>query len=202
MTVPDFSLEDTCPGFLLAGIDEAGRGALAGPVVAAAVCLPQELRSEDWVSALDDSKRLNRRARERLACCIRSRAIWRCGAASVAEITRLNILQASLLAMQRAASVLPVDGFLVDGIHAPQLECRYLRTVKKGDQISASIAAASILAKTVRDRLMRKLALLYPAYHWEYNAGYGTKAHLGSLKIMGASPHHRSGFAPLKRGLS
>jgi ribonuclease HII len=202
-TMPDFAIERQCQG-LVCGIDEAGRGPLAGPVVAAAVILdsrrfPKMLRGE-----LDDSKVLTREQRE--ACY---RALRRCadrgvarigvGAASTVEIDRLNILRASLLAMARAVAVLGVrpDTALVDGAIAPPLACA-VRTVVKGDALSFSIAAASVVAKVTRDRIMRGLAPRYPGYGWETNVGYATQEHGEAIRRLGITRHHRRSFAPMR----
>jgi ribonuclease HII len=201
--MPDFAIERQGKG-LVCGIDEAGRGPLAGPVVAAAVILqprrfPKLLRDE-----LDDSKVLTRQQRE--ACY---RVLWRCvdrgaarigiGAVSAPEIDRLNILRAALLAMARAVAVLGVhpDTALVDGVIAPPLACA-VKTVVKGDTLSFSIAAASVVAKVTRDRIMRGLAPRYPSYGWETNVGYATQEHGEAIRRLGITPHHRRSFAPVR----
>ncbi len=180
----------------VAGIDEAGRGPLAGPVVAAAVIF----RPRQVPDGLADSKLLTRLARERLAVAIRERALaFAIAAASVAEIDRLNILAASLLAMRRAVARLPVapSTCLVDGNQDPGLglptEC-----LVEGDRRCASIAAAGILAKVARDRIMGALARRYPAYGWAENAGYSVPRHREALELVGVSPHHRKSFAPVR----
>jgi len=200
----DFAIERRCRG-IVCGIDEAGRGPLAGPVVAAAVILerhrfPQMLRRE-----LDDSKAL---APDRRLGCYE--ALWRCvgrgaahigvGAASVREIDRLDILRASLLAMARAVEALALvpDTALVDGGIAPPIACP-VRTIVKGDPRSFSIAAASVVAKVTRDRIMRALARHYPGYGWETNFGYATAEHGTALRRLGPTPHHRRSFAPVCR---
>jgi len=196
--MPDFAIEDGCRG-LVCGVDEAGRGPLSGPVVAAAVILDRCRFTAQLCAEVDDSKVLSRPTRE--ACY---RALCACagigvGAASVAEIDRLNILRASLLAMQRAVCALGIrpDLALVDGNIAPALPCA-VRTVVKGDALSFSIAAASIIAKVTRDRIMRGLAGRYPGYGWETNAGYGTRQHAEAIDRLGISPHHRRSFAPVR----
>lgn len=194
--MPDFAREAALGG-LVAGVDEAGRGPLAGPVVAAAVILDPHRLPE----GLDDSKKLSRRARERLNDAIRSTAIaYAIAEASVAEIDRLNILQASLLAMRRAvAQLAPSPGHcLIDGNRDPQLG-RPADCIVGGDGKCLSIAAASILAKVFRDRLMADLAREHPAYGWERNAGYGVRHHLESLRLVGVSRHHRKSFAPVRQ---
>ena len=183
----------------LCGVDEAGRGPLAGPVVAAAVMLDPDQRIE----GLRDSKKLSAPARERLADEIRQRAAaWCVAEASVDEIDRLNILQATLLAMQRAVAGLQLspDEVWVDGNRCPTWGWRS-QAVVKGDDKVASIAAASILAKTSRDQFMCTLHQDYPAYGFARHMGYGTAIHLAALQAHGACPHHRRSFAPVKRVL-
>lgn len=183
----------------LCGVDEAGRGPLAGPVVAAAVMLNPERR----IDGLRDSKKLSAAARERLAEVIRSEAVaWCVAEASVGEIDRLNILHATMLAMRRAVDGLaraPVDVW-VDGNRCPDWPWRS-QAVVKGDDKVAAIAAASILAKTARDRTMRSLHQEYPAYGFAQHMGYGTAAHLAALQAHGACPQHRTSFGPVKRVL-
>jgi ribonuclease HII len=179
---------------IVAGLDEVGRGPLAGPVVAAAVVLRRPIRG------LADSKVLTAAAREALCLTILQRAWVAVGAASVVEIDRINILQASLLAMRRAVARLPAlpVRLLVDGNTAPGLaiptEC-----IVGGDALVPSISAASIVAKVTRDRLMRRLALRYPGYGFERNVGYGTPEHLSGLERAGPTCHHRRSFAPVAR---
>jgi ribonuclease HII len=196
--MPDLSREKLL-GRLVAGIDEVGRGPLAGPVVAAAVILdPDNLPDE--LDGLDDSKVLSAEARLHYAAVIRRVGRIGIGAASVAEIDRLNILQATLLAMVRAVTRLAVapTAVLVDGNILPAaLPCPG-RAVVDGDALCLSIAAASILAKVTRDRLMTLLAQRYPAYGWERNAGYGTREHKAGIAVAGPTPHHRRSFAPLR----
>jgi ribonuclease HII len=178
---------------LVAGVDEVGRGPLAGPVVAAAVILVRPLRG------LADSKTLCAEERERLAGLMRARARIGIGAASVAEIDRINILQASLLAMRRAVlrlGCLP-DLALIDGKHAPELPCP-VQTIVDGDALVPAISAASIVAKVTRDRLMRRLAVRYPGYGWETNVGYATSAHRAAIWQLGVCCHHRRSFAPVQ----
>ena len=170
--MPDFAIEDGCRG-VVCGVDEAGRGPLAGPVVAAAVIIDRACFTGELAAILDDSKLLTRDVRE--ACY---RALWSCarigvGAASVGEIDRINILRASLKAMARAVAALgtPADIALVDGNIAPPLACP-VKTVVKGDTLSLSIAAASVIAKVTRDRIMRALSPRYADYGWETNVGY------------------------------
>ncbi len=189
------------PEGLVCGIDEAGRGPLAGPVVAAAVILDPSRP----IAGLNDSKKLSARRREVLAEAIRARALaWAVAAASVEEIDRINILQASLLAMRRAVAALagghgawPVHA-LVDGRHCPQLPCS-AEAIVGGDGRIASIAAASILAKTTRDAGMRELHARYPQYGFDRHMGYPTAFHLWALEEHGVSPHHRRSYAPVAR---
>ncbi|GBQ05652.1 MULTISPECIES: ribonuclease HII [Saccharibacter] len=202
--MPDYELERKYGG-LVAGVDEVGRGPLAGPVVAAAVAFRQAPSSELSL-LLDDSKKLTTRKREKAyqALCQSQEAYWALGAASVDEIDQINIGQACFLAMKRAVDRLALimgrapDLALVDGNRAPQLLCP-VTTVIGGDGVSLSIAAASVLAKVVRDRMMARLAIRYPGYGWERNAGYGTVAHMTGLKTEGVTLHHRRAFAPIRR---
>jgi ribonuclease HII len=195
--MPSFDLERAAGG-RVAGVDEVGRGPLAGPVVAAAVVLDLDHMPRALRRAVDDSKALTAAAREDYAGALRSCAIIGIGAASVREIDEINILRASLKAMQRAVQALGIrpDHALVDGNVAPQLPCP-VQTVVEGDARSLSIAAASIIAKVTRDREMERLALDHPGYGWERNAGYGTAQHLAALRSLGVTPHHRRSFAPI-----
>ena len=200
--MPDFALERGCDG-IVCGIDEAGRGPLAGPVVAAAVILdrkkiPRRLRAE-----LDDSKKLNAEEREEFALMIRQCAIKvGVGAASVREIERINILQATFVAMRRALLRLGLmpDIALIDGNQPPPLPCA-VKTVIGGDGLSLSIAAASVIAKTTRDKLMHALALRYGGYGWTTNVGYATEEHRAAILSLGPTRHHRMTFAPLQLSL-
>jgi ribonuclease HII len=209
--MPDFAIERRCEG-VVCGIDEAGRGPLAGPVVAAAVIIDRRRFRGELRGVLDDSKALSRELRE--SCC---RALVGCarvgavrigvGAASAREIDRINILRASLLAMARAVADLArahgvaPDIALVDGNVAPFLPCP-VETVVRGDALSFSIAAASVIAKVTRDRIMHGLAARYPGYGWETNVGYATAEHGAALRRLGASPHHRRSFAPVRLAIS
>lgn len=184
---------------LVAGVDEAGRGPLAGPVVAAAVILDDHRPIE----GLADSKTLSPRRREELAALIRERALcWALGRAEVEEIDRLNILQASLLAMQRAVAglVIPPEHALVDGNLAPRLACP-VTTVVRGDATEPAISAASILAKVERDAEMCRLDGLYPGYDFSRHKGYPTAEHIQALAECGVSPIHRRSFSPVRRFL-
>ena len=176
----------------VAGVDEVGRGPLAGPVVAAAVIL----RGPPIVG-LTDSKLLSAARRTALARLIAAQALIGVAAASVAEIERLNILGATMLAMRRAVARLPTAPALalVDGNRGPQLACP-VRCVVGGDRSVPEISAASIVAKVLRDRLMARLARRYPGYGWERNAGYGTAEHRRALLELGLTRHHRRAFAP------
>ncbi|PCJ57223.1 MAG: ribonuclease HII [Rhodospirillaceae bacterium] len=202
--MPDFSLETGIPG-RVAGVDEVGRGPLAGPVVAAAVVLDPATFPEDLGPLVQDSKLLTPKRREQVLARLLSLSDIDIGigAASVREIDRLNILNATMLAMTRAVAALKIAPHLalVDGNQAPSLACP-VRTVVRGDGISLSIAAASIVAKVTRDRLMARLAQRHPAYGWERNAGYGTAKHRDALFAHGVTPHHRRSFRPIPHILS
>ena len=203
-TRPHFELE-RAQGGLVAGVDEVGRGPLAGPVVAAAVAFPDGVPGR-LAALIDDSKAMNAAAREAVARLLRAEpgVLVGVGAASVDEIGRLNILHAAMLAMRRAVLRLPaVPGFaLIDGDRVPPaLPCPALACVR-GDATSLSIAAASIVAKVVRDRLMARLAVRHGRYGWEANAGYGTAAHRNALREYGATRHHRAGFGTVRRVLA
>jgi ribonuclease HII len=184
---------------LVAGVDEAGRGPLAGPVVAAAVILDPARP----IAGLADSKALSAERRAALAVAIRGRALaWAVAAASVEEIDALNILNASLLAMERAVAALqPAPRrALVDGNRAPRLPCEVL-TIVRGDASEPAISAASILAKVERDGLMVALETHYPGYGFAQHKGYPTAAHLAALDALGVSPVHRRSFAPVRNRL-
>jgi len=183
-------------GRIVAGVDEAGRGPLAGPVVAAAVVLPANTRA---LPGLRDSKLLTPHARDRIARLVRRRALAvSVAAASVREIDRFNIRRATILAMRRAIRRLPAppDHILVDGLPLPELMLEHVAIVD-GDARCQSIAAASVIAKTVRDRLMALLAARYAGYGWETNRGYGTEDHLAAIALRGPTPHHRRSFEPV-----
>ena len=182
---------------LVAGVDEAGRGPLAGPVVAAAVIL-DPLHP---IEGLADSKKLTPKRRLLLAEVIREKALaWAIGRAEVDEIDRLNILQASLLAMKRAVEALPIAAgkVLVDGNHPPSLHCP-VEAIVGGDDTVAAISAASILAKVSRDREMVALDVRYPGYGLAGHKGYPTKAHIAALETLGVTEIHRRSFGPVKR---
>lgn len=174
-------------------MDEVGRGPLAGPVVACAVIMPAHARA---IAGVDDSKRLAPEVREVLAARIRERAVaLALGAASVREVDRLNIYQATTLAMRRALARLGriPHHVIVDGRPIRALGVSHTAVVG-GDGTCYSVACASIVAKVTRDRLMRQLAVRYPAYAWEHNSGYGTASHIAALDALGATPHHRRSF--------
>ena len=184
---------------LIAGVDEVGRGPLAGPVIAAAVILDPARP----IAGLADSKKLSPARRERLALDIRANALaWALGRAEVAEIDRLNIFQASLLAMRRAVEALPMtpDRVLVDGKHCPPLACPCTAIVK-GDATVPAISAASILAKVARDAELRELHDRYPHYDFARHKGYPTAIHREALRRYGPCPEHRRSFAPVAAAL-
>ncbi|QNT69947.1 ribonuclease HII [Defluviicoccus vanus] len=196
--MPDLSRE-LAAGGIVAGVDEVGRGPWAGPVLAAAVVLDIAHLPAGLAAAIDDSKMLSRVRRERIFAALPAFACIGVGQASVEEIDRLNILQAALLAMQRAVAALTIcpDLVLVDGNRAPVLPCP-AQPVVGGDALCLSIAAASIVAKVTRDRLMADLAVRYPGYGWERNAGYGTAEHRAVLARLGPTPEHRRSFRPVR----
>jgi ribonuclease HII len=198
--MPDRVLELALDG-IVCGVDEAGRGPLAGPVVAAAVILPADLPVE--LAGLNDSKKLSRKARERLFPLIQQHCHWAIAQASVEEIDTLNIHRATLTAMARAVAGLPVQPghALIDGKFAPPVAAK-THTVISGDAICVNISAASILAKVARDQIMGQLAALHPQYGWERNAGYGTAEHMAALEQNGATAHHRRSFAPVAAALA
>ncbi len=189
----DLKVEDDA---YAAGVDEAGRGPLAGDVYAAAVILDAGYN----IDGLADSKTLSEKKRVLLAEQIKAHALsWSIAVATVEEIDRLNILQATLLAMKRAVEGLSVQPALawVDGNQSPRLSCR-VQTVIKGDSLIPAISAASILAKTARDEDLQRLHLLYPQYAFDQHKGYGTALHMARLKQYGPSPVHRRSFAPVR----
>ena len=179
----------------VAGLDEVGRGPLAGPVVAAAVLVLPDSR---LIRGVDDSKVLTERRCEKIAAVIRSRLPFALGAASVREIDRLNIRRASALAMQRALRRLKgsPDAVIIDGLPLPELGCQHDALVD-GDAKCFAVACASIIAKCVRDRLMRNLARRHPEYGWDTNAGYATEEHCIAITRAGITKHHRMSFSPV-----
>lgn len=198
--MPDFEFERAIGG-LVVGVDEAGRGPWCGPVSAgAAILMPDEM-DPALLAALDDSKKLKPEKREELFERLQaSPAILGVGLASVEEIDQLNILQATMLAMTRAVDDLgqAPDHALIDGNKAPSLACP-AQTVVKGDAKSLSIAAASIVAKVTRDRIMTQLSEQHPGYGWDRNSGYGTKEHQEAIAKLGITDHHRRSFAPIRK---
>ena len=180
---------------ILAGVDEVGRGSLIGPVYAAAVILNKSINRK----LLKDSKSLSKKKREELYSYIKKNSIWAIGQSSVKEIEKLNILNASLLAMKRAIIKLRKKPSLVllDGIKLPNLRNYKLKYVIKGDQKIPSISAASIIAKVSRDRFITKLSKQFDSYGWNTNSGYGTKEHLRAIKKFGITKYHRRTFSPI-----
>ena len=184
---------------ITAGVDEVGRGCLAGPVVSAAVVLKKGIN----LDLLKDSKKISFKKRQKISDHIKSHAFYAIGLASVDEILDLNILQATLLSMKRALNKLIVkpDLTLIDGNFSPS-GLKNCKTIVNGDEKIKVISAASIVAKVYRDNLMIKLAEKFSDYAWENNFGYGTKAHLEGLKKFGITSHHRKGFKPVYKILS
>lgn len=185
------------PTGLVAGVDEAGRGPLAGPVVAGAVILDPE----NPIAGLRDSKRLTALRRDALYAEIQEKALaWAVGRAEVEEIDRINILQATMLAMQRAVAALvpSAEHALIDGNRCPDLACP-AQAIVKGDSRVAAISAASIMAKVTRDREMLSLDVMYPGYGFAQHKGYPSKAHIQALENLGVSPVHRRSYAPVRR---
>ena len=189
--------ELSIPAGLVAGVDEAGRGPLAGPVVAGAVILDPE----NPIAGLKDSKRLTALRRDALYAEIQEKALaWAVGCAEVEEIDRINILQATMLAMQRAVAALvpSAEHALIDGNRCPDLACP-AQAIVKGDSRVAAISAASIMAKVTRDREMLSLDVRYPGYGFAQHKGYPSKAHIQALENLGVSPVHRCSYAPVRR---
>ena len=180
--------------YRVAGVDEVGRGCLAGPVFAAAVILNENINTQN----IKDSKKLSFNKRILLSKYIKKNSIYSLGFATIKEIDNINILNASLLSMKRALSKLKVKPNIayVDGLYAPKLNIK-CKTFIKGDEKIACIAAASIIAKVTRDLFMMKLAKKYPRYNWNKNFGYGTNDHLQGLKKYGVTNHHRKKFKPI-----
>lgn len=198
----EFEISVGAPALRVCGVDEVGRGPLAGPVVAAAVVLLPDRMPPELAALIDDSKLLVRSAREEIHAAVTDPgcgwALWSIGAADVGEIDSINILQASLLAMCRAVAGLALvpDHALVDGNRCPDFGLPATAVIG-GDGLSLSIACASVVAKVHRDRLLAELAASHPHYGWERNAGYATAEHLGALRRHGPTPHHRRSFAPV-----
>jgi ribonuclease HII len=182
---------------IIAGVDEVGRGSLIGPVYAAAVILSKSINKK----LLKDSKTINKEKRKLLSNYIKKNSIWAIGKASKNEIDKINILQASLLAMKRAIKKLKKkpSHVLIDGNKIPDLNNYNLKAVIKGDQKVPSISAASIIAKVSRDKFIISLAKKNVGYNWDQNFGYGTKQHLKAIKSLGISKHHRKTFSPTSK---
>jgi len=194
--------------FPICGIDEAGRGPLAGPVYAACVYIPTESRDMPFWNEVTDSKKLSAAKRGKLFVQIQQHSVFGIGLSTEREIDHLNILQASLLAMERAFLEMTRNAAkqqfyaLIDGNQSPKnLPCPF-ETVVKGDSKHLEIAAASILAKVSRDNIMKDLHVKFPHYGWDTNSGYGSKKHLLALREYGPSPHHRKSFAPVRSMLA
>ena len=182
---------------IIAGVDEVGRGSLIGPVYAAAVILNKSVNKK----LLKDSKSLTKSRREILSKYIKKNSVWSIGRASVKEIEKINILQASLLAMKRAIKKLkkkPVI-VLVDGNKLPEIKNYKLRSIIKGDKKIPSISAASIIAKVTRDKMITNLGKKFKGYYWDQNYGYGTKQHLKAIKNLGITNQHRKNFSPINK---
>ncbi|MEK6733622.1 MAG: ribonuclease HII [Pseudomonadota bacterium] len=179
---------------IIVGIDEAGRGPLAGPVVSAAVIL------EMSIDGIDDSKKLSAEKRGFLYDEILSKGKIGVGIASVEEIDEINILNATMLSMERAYYNLNIEAnlILVDGNKAPKIKCEEVKVIVGGDAIEYVISAASIIAKVTRDRIMHELDLIHPEYMWKNNAGYGTKAHIEAIEKYGITQYHRRSFSPIR----
>ena len=182
---------------IIAGVDEVGRGSLIGPVYAAAVILNKSVNKK----ILKDSKSLTKAKREILSKYIKENSIWAIGKASVKEIEKINVLQASLLAMKRAIKKLEKKPSLVliDGNKLPEIKNYNLRSIVKGDQKVPSISAASIIAKVTRDKVITTLGKKFKGYYWDQNYGYGTKQHLRAIKTLGITNQHRKTFSPINK---
>ncbi len=182
---------------VVAGVDEVGRGSLIGPVYAAAVILNKSINKK----LLKDSKKLTKSKRETLSKYIKKNSTWAIGKASVREIEKINILQASLLAMKRAIKKLKKKPVLVliDGNKLPEIKNYKLRSIIKGDQKIPSISAASIIAKVTRDKMIANLGKKFKGYYWDQNFGYGTKQHLKAIKNLGITSQHRKTFSPINK---
>tara|TARA_B100000073_G_scaffold122672_1_gene100012 strand:- start:652 stop:1275 length:624 start_codon:yes stop_codon:yes gene_type:complete len=207
--LPDFSLEESLglsTSAVIVGVDEVGRGPLAGPVTAAAVFVDRQKITLDLLTKIDDSKKISQKKHATISKQIESIAIIGIGWASSGEIDQLNILEATMLAMQRAISSLrkqiisDPDYILIDGNKVPRLDFPS-KAIVRGDEKSLSIAAASIVAKNKRDAFMASLSKLYPGYGWEKNAGYGTGEHLAAIEREGITVHHRRSFKPIAKYL-
>ena len=184
----------------VAGVDEVGRGSLVGPVCAAAVIFKKNIDK----SKIKDSKKLSKEKRDILEKYIKKNSIWSIGSASLKEIEKLNILNASLLAMKRSIKKLKIKptSTLIDGNKLPEMKGYKLKSVIRGDQKISEISAASIIAKVARDRLITNMSKKFKEYAWDKNAGYGTKEHLKAIKKFGITKHHRKNFRPIHNILS
>ena len=182
---------------IIAGVDEVGRGSLIGPVYAAAVILNKSINKK----LLKDSKKITKTKREFLSKYIKKNSIWATGKASVKEIEKINILNASLLAMKRAIKKLKKKPslVLVDGNKLPEIKNYSLKSIIKGDQKIPSISAASIIAKVTRDKMVTNLGKKFKGYSWDQNYGYGTKQHLKAIKKLGITKQHRKTFSPINK---
>ena len=182
---------------IIAGVDEVGRGSLVGPVYAAAVILNEAINKKK----LKDSKTLTKNEREILTRYIKRNSVWAIGKASVKEIEKMNILNASLLAMKRAIKKLKKKPtiVLIDGNTVPEIKSYKLKSIIKGDQKIPSISAASIIAKVSRDKMITNLGKKFKGYYWYKNSGYGTKQHLKAIRNLGITSHHRKTFAPINK---
>ena len=180
---------------LTAGVDEVGRGSWIGPVFSAAVILKKSINK----NLLKDSKKIPAKERKQLANYIKKNSIYSVGKASIKEIDKLNILQATLLSMKRAINNLKhkPNIILVDGVHAPKNTSYHFKTIVRGDEKIPAISAASIIAKVARDRYITRLAKNYISYGWHTNFGYGTKKHLDAINKFGVTNHHRKSFKPI-----
>ena len=203
--MPDFSLEESLglpSSAVIIGVDEVGRGPLAGPVTAAAVFVDRQKITLDLSTKIDDSKKIPQNKRATISKQIEGIAIIGIGWASSGEIDQLNILEATMIAMQRAVLslrkqiILDPDYILIDGNKVPSFDFPS-KAIVRGDEKSLSIAAASIVAKSKRDAFMTSLSKLYPCYGWEKNAGYGTREHLVAIERNGITAHHRRSFKPI-----
>ncbi len=185
---------------IIAGVDEVGRGSLIGPVYAAAVILKKNIN----INLLKDSKKISKNRREILSKYIKKNSIWAIGSASIREIEKINILNASLLAMKRAIKKLRLKPkrVIVDGNRSPDLKNYEIKKVIKGDEKIPEISAASIIAKVERDKLMKRMSASFKDYGWDTNAGYGTKDHIKAIKKLGVTRFHRKTFQPIHNILS